>query len=225
MTVCPQCGSLQEALPRQEGGPRRDLARVSSVAEAGYLVSLLESAGLAATTRPTESFNAVTGAWASTHVISIAEADVPIATRLLSAEASGVTLEATTESSGGHENLARPVSVNPWRMLTVLAVIASVGMLLALDTLDVWPQPGRPADRGDAVLPPIEPESQLGSVLRQQPGPFYADNGKAGGRRRLVFSERGQLWTLSIDKNRDGRYETHRRFAPLPPVAEKANDQ
>lgn len=221
MTACPRCGSPQDApASRDENAPRRDLARVASIAEAGYLVSLLESAGLAATTRPVESFNAVTGAWSATHTVSVAEADVPIAAGLLRAESRGQNLEVVLGSADSSRGEGEPSSVNPWRMLAVLAVVAATGTLLAWNAFGDKQRARLPFQVIDADVPDPEPESLLAVVLRQQPGPYYSDGGPAGGRRRLAFSELTQAWTLSIDEDRDGRYETHRRFAVTPAVAE-----
>ncbi len=189
-----------------------DLARVTSVAEAGYLVSLLEEAQIHATARPSENFNAVHGAWTPTYHISIPAADAEAAARVLQAESDHDFGEVAEQVFRPDESRQNPAAVNPWRMLTVLAVVAAAGTAFVADRLGNRAQPVR----REAIAAPPRAESlaSLFRVLQAAPAPMTTGEAEAGPRHRLRYSDVDDSLVLSVDADRDGRYESHRRFTP-----------
>ncbi|MEO0530831.1 MAG: hypothetical protein AAF266_09705 [Planctomycetota bacterium] len=220
----PQSLRQASSTTREAASGSRRVARVGSIAEAGYLVSLLESASITAESRPVESFSAVTGAWSASHEVRVAESDADVAAALLRAEARGEDLEPVLAGVAADPAAANG-SVNPWRMLAVLSAIVVTGTLLVQKNLGDGPRVRQPNDRVDGERQPTEPESRLAAALRQSPATYYSSADPAGARRRLSFSQRTQAWTLSTDEDGDGRYEKHRRFAAMPPVAAAAIDR
>lgn len=221
MDTCAKCGWSP---PPDSGDPgtARDLARVGSVAEAGYLVALLHEAGLDASARADESFNAVQGAWNVAYVVSVPAAHTQLASRILQAEAneafgevSGRVFDDT--EPGGDQSL-----VNPWRMLTVLAVVAAAGAVMAADTFGLGGRGRREAARqANQRGGHAEPIDHLPGALRMHEAPFRSDPVAGGPRRMLRFMPQMGAWELLTDADHDGRYESRRRFSD-PQVAPQA---
>ena len=72
------------------------------------------------------------------------------------------------------------------------------------------------ADRGR-----VEPLERLAAAMGEAGVAFRAESVAGGPRQRLRFLPGPAVWELSTDADRDGRYESHRRFAQrrLAPVA------
>jgi len=215
MDACPNCG---QSPPRPASAePTRDLARVASIAEAGYLVHLLQQAGVDASARAVETFSAVTGAWTTAYVVTTPEGQAVDAARMLQAEAAADFAEA---AGGLFAEEAPPTAVvNPWRMLTVLAVVAAAGAAVAVDSLGARPGRARPPHRDAGAAEPID---RLLDAMRQAPAPFRSEPIAGGPRRRLAFDHRTGVWELATDADRDGRYESRRRFGGAPVAAPPA---
>lgn len=226
MKACPNCGWSQPVEPDDPSSDPRDaaartqgLARVGSVAEAGYLVALLQEAGVSASAHADDSFSAVQGAWNLTYVVSVPTAQRALAVRVLQAEANEGFSEIADRVFDGAPTAGEQSLVNPWRMITVLAVVAAAGALVAADTLG---RGGREAarqanPRGGAA----EPIDRMAGALRDHGTPFRSDPVEGGPRRMLRFLPQAGAWELLTDADRDGRYESRRRFSD-PQVAPQA---
>lgn len=220
MDTCAKCG-WSPPPESVDPGTTRDLARVGSVAEAGYLVALLQEAGLSAAARANESFNAVQGAWQIAYVVSVPTTHTQLASRILQAEAN----DAFGDVSGRVFDDGEPgeqALVNPWRMLTVLAVVAAAGAVMAADTFGVGGR-GRHEAARQAHLRggPAEPIDHLSGALRTHEAPFRSDPVAGGPRRMLRYLPRLGAWELLTDADHDGRYESRRRFSD-PQLAPQA---
>lgn len=203
----------------KEATTHRDVARVATVAEAGYLIGLLDSARVASSIRSSESFSAVDGAWSTTYTVSVAEQDVDLAARLLQAEAQGIL----PTSNEADRSIDAAQQVNPWSMLAVLAIIAA-GAAWALTQRTAPPERKQPErrQRGAAAAAEAEPIGALAEAVSRSGATFYTDDPQRP-RQRLRYLQRSQQWVLSTDADRDGRYESHRRFnASAPLVGEAA---
>ncbi|QDT68600.1 hypothetical protein MalM25_15230 [Planctomycetes bacterium MalM25] len=213
MKACPSCGwSPESAESSAPGQPAScDLARLDSVAEAGYLVSLLEGAGIPAVARPLEAFDAARGAWSSAYAVSIAASDRQAASRVLAAESHSDFAQLAERVFDSRDSRDPVLSVNPWRMLAVLAGVLVVGVL-AFDKRRVPHQPAAEPHREPDRHEPLE---ALISALSAEGVSLHSEAG-AGPRRRLRYSPDTQSLILATDADGDGRYESRRRFAARP---------
>lgn len=219
MDACPNCGSSQPAwhARKVDDEPKIDLARVTSVAEAGYLVSLLEEAQIPASARPAESFNAVNGSWSPTYHVSVPTSEAEAAGRILQAESRGEFAEIAEQVFRPADASHETPTVNPWRMLTVLAIVAAAGAAFVSDRLGGRAQPVRRDQAPDANKErKAESLASLVAALRDSPAPLMTRGGAIGPHQELRYSQATGALILSIDADRDGRFETHRRFTATP---------
>lgn len=202
MLACPNCG-FPSGAATPSTGPRRDVARVGSVAEAGYLVSVLEEAGVEAVSRPDENFNAATGDWAASYRLSVPEAQVAQAVRALQQEAAAQADDQSADTDGA----AAPFA-NPWAMLGVLAVVVAAGAVWSAEHRQPPPRRGD-APAGQAAPTPL---AALGRAIGPRGAEFVAEARPGEPARRLRYDADQRVWTLSIDADHDGRFETRHRF-------------
>lgn len=191
----------------------RALARVGNLAEAGYLASLLEAEGIPATIRVAENFNAVTGAWTVAYQLDVSDDDKFRAARLLRQEADARARGDEPSQRGGEFPTdvsdtrfgAEPIdeAANLLRPLTLLVVVAAVGW-------GFFARNG--AGRNVRAVPNAEPAAALGAAVRSLGAPLYATDGPDRPLHRLRFDAENRCWELAIDADRDGRFETNRRF-------------
>lgn len=220
MDTCAKCGLAADQDP-SDPTVGRDLARVGSVAEAGYLVALLQESGVAANARPVESFNAALGSWSLAYVVSVPVDDSQAAARLLQAEASEEFTEISARFFDAPAATAASPPVNPWRMLTVLAIVAAAGAMMAVDTFGGWRGRREAARQADRRGGPAEPINRLPDALRAHGASFHSNPAAGGPRRMLRFLPQAAAWELLTDADQDGHYESRRRFAD-PQVAPHA---
>lgn len=208
---CSQCGQITRDSASATEGPisGRAVARVANLAEAGYLVSLLEAEGIEATVHPVESFNAVSGVWTLAHQLSVAEDRALDAARVLRAEADArldaaepaETRQAAYGDSYGVGGSDEPA--NLIRPLTLLLVAAAVA----------WGLLGRHgAGKNGRAVGDTEPAAALGPALRALGLPLYAADGPNRPLHRFRFDAEAACWELASDADRDGDFETLRRF-------------
>ena len=78
--ICTICGA---AIPREAAGRWTNVARVASLAEAGFLVDELSGEGINARIYQADDFNALTDRWSATYLIQSSPADAQaVATRI-----------------------------------------------------------------------------------------------------------------------------------------------
>lgn len=198
--------------------PRRDVVRAGTIAEAGYLQALLADAGIEASTRRSDSFDAVTGAWSEAYVLSVATDDLAAAAVVLHAEgdAGADRLRRDADANAGGEDPTGVIS--PWRMLTVLTIAAAS---LAWAVSHRGRAIARPAARPPEPQPrPALPFAELARDLAEAPGGWQS----ADGVRKLVRTSDGRFWSLATDTNGDGRPDRVQRFTASP-VAPPTGDR
>lgn len=213
MTSCANCGW---SAPPEGRGETRDLVRAGSIAEAGYLVELLQAAGVTAVARPSENFSAAQGAWNTAYTVAVPVDQAEPAGRLLQAEANSDFVQVADRLFDRGEASEDRKVVNPWRMLTVLAIVVATGAALAIDTFGGGRVRRAEEADGRGVRRATEPMGKLTQALRESGGVFQAEPVAGGPRRRLRFLPAIGVWELSTDADRDGRYESHRRFGGAP---------
>lgn len=195
--ACPHCGRL----PANEVADMwQDAARVTSLAEAGYLVNLLGTIGVSARIFDDRSFSALGGAWEQAYVIQVPDDQIRQAAGLLRNESEAAECEEGDEKNAkrfysDEENLVfwRPVA------LMALAGVASfvVGQRFASQNGD-----GQRRPYAESLVAAME---NAGSSLVTEPD-------GSGVRHRFQYHRHRRSWTMQSDLNGDGRFDAIREF-------------
>lgn len=194
IATCRHCGAQ---LVRDEPAHWINVARVTNLAEAGFLVDELTGEGVDARIYQTEDFSALTDRWLVSYLIqsppeSAQDAAAHIRRHLAEIES---YQEATTPDWSDGRQAFEPLAWRPVA-LVVLAGMASfvLGQRFAADR-DSKP-PGNSLPR--AV-------SAIGRPLVSEPAAGLP-------RHRLYYRWRDEAWYLDTDADGDGQYETQQRF-------------
>ncbi len=176
-----------------------NVARVTSLAEAGFLADELAGDGLEVRIYRADEFSALSDRWTASYFIQAISRDAQAAAahiRRHLAEVDAGPL-ATDERSWSDDR--SPAVLVFWRpvAMVVLAGVASfiVGQKFA-------------AQR-DAIQPPRDTLSGAVDAIGR---PFTTEPVPGLPRHRLFYDGRRQAWYLDTDANGDGRYESRQRF-------------
>lgn len=192
---CPHCGT---PLVREQPSRWINVARVTNLAEAGFLVDELTGDGIDARIYQSEDFNALTDRWLVSYLIqSPPEFAQSAATHIRTHLAEMESYQESTAAPGwpderpGFDPLAwRPVA------LVVLAGMASfvLGQRFA-------------ADRDSKP-----PRNSLPRAVAAIGRPLVTEPAAGQPRHRLYYHWRDEAWYLDTDADGDGQFETQQRF-------------
>lgn len=193
--TCPNCGS---AVRNETQCSWTDVARLSNLAEAGFLTDELIGLGMEARIYQLDEFSAVSDRWRSQFLIQVPETSAHDA----AARIRHYMSEDTTECQ--HDNMFRisptEQTLDPlfWRpvALVVLAGVASfvLGQRLSDQNAERPVRNSLTAAMGEIARPLTT------SPAANQP------------RFRLSFDRRRETWLLESDRDGDGKYDSRQRF-------------
>ena len=193
--TCPHCGTR---LVRDEPVRWINVARVTNLAEAGFLVDELLGEGIDARIYQSEDFSALTDRWLVSYLIQSPPDDASLAAdhirrHLAEMEAypePAATGPWTEERTAFDPLLWRPVA------LVVLAGMASfvLGQRFA-------------ADRDSKP-----PRNSLSGAVSAIGRPLVTEPAAGQPRHRLYYHWRDEAWYLDTDADGDGRFEARQRF-------------
>lgn len=215
MPVCPECQEFfrHSDIPRDVAGcphcgERTDsnvgwqnAARVGNLAEAGYLVSRLAGEGIEARLVGTDSFDAITGAWASAYLLQVAPESLAPARELLLAEAEEADREELNLDERGESRDEEPLHLVLWRPVALMAVAGLATLWLGQRFAE--PRPRVAPHRGPAAL---------GRAIEAIGEPFVVENGAGHVQHRLQYRSAQRAWLLESDTDGDGRLDTQQIF-------------
>jgi predicted RNA-binding Zn-ribbon protein involved in translation (DUF1610 family) len=200
--TCPDCGAAL-AVRAEENRPDdhwTSVARVSNLAEAGFLADDLAAAQIDARLDQSDEFSAVNGRWSTFYLIQVpSEQAHDAATRIrrhLADEESYAERKTDLFMASDYDERLDPAM---WRPLA-LVVLAGVASFVLGQRFAV-PEGNRRAPR-DSLSAAVD---AIGQPLMTEPAP-----GKP--RYRLSFDWRREAWYLDADADGDGRFESRRRF-------------
>lgn len=193
---CPRCDAR---LPAEVDDGWTNVARVTSLAEAGFLVDELAGEGIDARIYQADEFNALANRWMADYFIQTPPdrahaAAAQIRGHLADAEPapSLASEQPWVEQRGAELVIWRPVA------LMVLAGVVSFGVGQRFA-----------ADRDEVRNPPRNTLAgavhAIGRPLATEPKPGLA-------RHQLWYHDGKQAWYLETDADADGRYESRQRF-------------
>jgi hypothetical protein len=195
--ACPECG---HALAESQAVEWADVARVSNLAEAGFLSDELVGIGIESRVHQLDEFSAASDRWSSQYLIRVPK-------QFAREAASHIEQYLFEEQQGGRPVL--DIMRNPlrgsaseslsWRpvFLVVIAGIASFAL----------------GQRFSEQIPRRRPPSEtLPSAIAAINKRFTTDSAVNQPRHRLSFDQRQQQWTLETDRDNDGAYDETRHF-------------
>jgi hypothetical protein len=182
-----------------------DVARVTNLAEAGFLTDELVGHGVDAQIHQMQEFSALTDCWASSYLIRVPAA---------AARDAAARIRQYLVDDGDDGNAADSIAVgfrligdhtfdpSLWRPF-VLVVLAGVSSFVLGQRL---------SDRQDQKAPRRPPRDSLSSVMESIDRPFVIESAAGQAGHRLQFDRRRQTWILDTDRDGDGSYDSRQAF-------------
>jgi hypothetical protein len=198
--TCPDCGGR---LALEEDRPWIDVARVTNLAEAGFLTDELVGIGIDAQIYQLQEFSAVSHRWASLYLIRVpSHAARDAATQIRqhladdAAEQNGESAEFTFAAYN------QPADAIFWRpvALVILAGVSSFVLGQQLSHQDDFKLERRP------------PRNSLATAIEQIGGPLVTEPAAGRPRHRLSFDRHRETWLLDTDRDGDGRFDRRQAF-------------
>jgi hypothetical protein len=196
-TICPRCG---KELQPDVNDRWIDVARVTNLAEAGFLTDELVGLGIDARIYQLEEFSAVTDRWATVYLIRAPGAvarEAAAQIRLHLAE------EPDESESGalGFRFSAESQTVDPlfWRPVAVIVLAGVASFLLGQKFSEQKVE--RRSFRGSL-------STTVGAIGR----PFVSEPAPGEPQYRLSLDRRKRFWYLDTDRDGDGIFDTRHAF-------------
>jgi hypothetical protein len=196
--ICPNCGHSSEPLTTSRW---IDVARVRNLAEAGFLCDELNGLGIDARIHQMDDFNAISDRWATLYLIRVRTEAVREAVALIRQH---LAEEEDEYASPGFGFSMDDQSNDPllWRpiALVILAGVASFVMGQRFSE-----QKEQPVDRRAA-------RNSLAAAVEQIGRPLMTDAAPGQPRHRLWFDRKREGWSLEVDHDGDGHFDSRRMF-------------
>jgi hypothetical protein len=202
---CPACRERQ-AKPA-DSIEWHSAARVTNLAEAGYLVSCLEAEGIDARLIESQSFSALGGSWSHSYELQVPQGHRARATEILRAEAEQFAGEGPEYDQYGEPIEEEPVHLVFWRPVALMALAGLATLWLSQRVPDARP---RTLPNRDAAA--------LGAAIEALGEPLVVTSETGQTKHRLRYFSEHRVWYLESDTNGDGRLDRRQRFALEPTV-------
>jgi hypothetical protein len=200
---CPYCGT---PIARAPAIPWVDVARVTNLAEAGFLSDELVGFGIDARVHQLEEFSAITDRWETMYLIRVPsevarEAAAHIRQHLIDeadeSESPSIGFRFAADGDAIDPLLWRPVA------LVVLAGVASFMLGQRFSEQNVERRP---------------PRNSLSTAVGVIGRAFVTEPAPGQPRHRLTLDRRRHIWLLDSDRDGDGIYDTTQRFPTHAPA-------
>jgi hypothetical protein len=198
---CPQCHAAEHEARDARHGDWRSAAKVTNLAEAGYLVSRLAGEGIEARLFQSESFSAMNGSWSSTYVLQVPATMLEDAGEILRSEAEEFEREQPEYDSFGEPIDDEPVHLVFWRPVALMAVAGLATLWLGQRVADPRPR-----------VAPHRSAAALGAAMEAVGKPFVVTTDAGRVYHRLRYHSGNRTWYLESDTDGDGRLDRHQRF-------------
>jgi hypothetical protein len=187
-------------LPGEASDRWTNVARVTSLAEAGFLADELAGEGIDARIYQADEFSALSDRWNAHYLIQTAPGDAQAAAARIRRHLA--EMDAGRSSTGGQLWDDQRATVDPifWRPVVLMVLAGVVSFVVGQ----------RFAAERDAARQP--PQGTLSGAVNAIGRPLVTEPAAGLPRHRLYYSGRQQSWYLDTDANGDGRYESRQRF-------------
>jgi hypothetical protein len=180
-----------------------DVARVTNLAEAGFLTDELVGHGIDAQIHQLQEFSALNDGWTSLYLIRVPDAQAHRAAAQIRQHLVEDVTECEAEPAGaGWLTADRGIDPLLWRPFA-LVVLAGVSSFVLGQQF---------SDRPDRRPERRPPRNSLASAMESIDQPFVIKPGPGQAGHRLQFDRRRQSWILETDRDGDGRYDSTQLF-------------
>lgn len=193
---CPRCG---RALGEEVVSAWTDVARVTNLAEAGFLTDELIGFGIEARIHQMDEFSALDDRWSAKYLIQVPDDLAQKAATQLQQYANEEPRFVEGDGQLFRHSNNRAVDPLFWRPVALIVLTGIVSFLMGQKLT------GQNAARRAAP-------NSLPSTVNQIDRPFVTEPSPGNPRFRLSFDSRRQTWQLDTDRNNDGRFESRRQF-------------
>jgi hypothetical protein len=196
-TICPACGTSLRPGTRSTWV---DVARVTNLAEAGFLSDELNGIDIEARVHQAEDFSELSGGLTTNYLIRVpAEAAHEAASKIRA-----YTSEEAADGDAASTQFgftAEPTAVDPvyWRPVAVIMLAGVASFVLGRQS--AMPQPDRRISK-DSLAAAVDAIGE----------PLVTESAADRPRHALTYDRRRQTWYLDTDSNGDGMFDTRRQF-------------
>ncbi|WP_425398065.1 hypothetical protein [Aeoliella sp.] len=198
---CPTCREKSEELEAHAQDQWRSAAKVTNLAEAGYLASCLEAKDIDAQLIESDSFNAIGGEWTRSYTLQVPAGCLSDAKSILREESELILGEQREYGRFGEPIDDEPVHLVFWRPVALMAVAGLATLWLSQRAPD--PRPRVAPNRNAAAL---------GAAIDALGEPLVIETDRGQVRHRLRFDRAHQAIQLDSDTDGDGRLDRRQRF-------------
>lgn len=183
--------------------PWIDVARVTNLAEAGFLTDELLGNGIDAQIHQLQEFSALTDRWSSLYLIRVPVPAAQNATAHIRQHLADDLADIENEPNDFCESSVHQ-QLDPllWRPVA-LVILAGVSSFVLGQRL---------SDRQDRQVERRPPRNSLASAMESIDRPFVIEAAPGQAGHRLQFDRRRQSWILDTDRDGDGRYDSTHWF-------------
>jgi hypothetical protein len=192
---CPNCGS---PLVRDEVKRWINVARVTNLAEAGYLVDELLGDGVDARIYQSEDFSAATDRWQVSYLIQSPPQDAPSAAQYIRRHLAEMESYPEPNASDPWSDYRPALDPFMWRPVALVVLAGMASFVLGQRMM------------GDRDSKP--PRNSLSGAVSAIGRPLVTEPAPGEPRHRLYYHRRDRAWYLDTDADADGRYESQQRF-------------
>lgn len=196
--LCTQCGAR---LRPQDDRAWIDVARLTNLAEAGFLADELIGLGYDAQVHQQQEFSALTDRWTSQYLIRVPAAAAREAAshiRQYMADADPVA-EGSPYRFTTHDE---PIDPMLWRPVA-LVILAGVSSFVLGQ---------RFSEQNEVKVDRRASRDSLSSAVDAIERPFVTAPARGQAVHRLSFDRQRQKWLLETDRDNDGRYDSRQAF-------------
>jgi hypothetical protein len=215
MAICPECGqpvrtlagqSNYEACPAcganvssQAAHRWVDVARVSNLAEAGFLSDELTGMDIDARVYQNDDFSHADGGWKTSYLIRVPADLAHQAAAQIRCHVAEAAAEADAADHFGYTSQSGPVDPAYWRPVAVIVLAGVASFVL-----------GRQSATPDVERPPAR--DSLAAAVNSIGRPLVTEPVHGQPQHRLSYHRPSRTWNLETDSNSDGVFESRRQF-------------
>jgi hypothetical protein len=187
-------------MKEQEATHWTSVARISNLAEAGFLVDELVGQGIEARLHQVDDFNALRDRWTSVYLLQVPPADAERAALQIQNyrddDIRGQQSDTRPEPATVSHHLMDPLFWRPLALVMLTGIASfTLGQRLSGQRVEHRAAPG-----------------SLASVANQIGRPFVTEPVAGRPQYRLSFDSRQQAWSLDSDRDNDGQFDSRQRF-------------
>jgi hypothetical protein len=196
LNACPNCLTN---LPANLNSAWVDVARVTNLAEAGFLSDELIGLDIDARIHQADDFSELLGGWKTYYLIRVPSELAQSAADRIRVHVGESAAEADAARTFGFTSEEGAVDSAYWRPMAVIVLAGVASFVLGRQSA---------ITQADRLPPPDSLAAAVGAIGR----PFVTEAPAGSPRHRIHFDRRRQTWNLEADVNGDGIFETHRQF-------------